>query len=146
MNISKTELPVESKSTSALIDPYVALTRTFVEITELLGIESDQLDIELVVKFGFDGGQTMESINFQNSIDQIDDKFFSLSTIAQFFRKAMEVSFGKILVQILSILLNCLSSISLKKTIGFHHNVLQNTKTFSVIFQVSGSKLASFQQ
>lgn len=74
---TKSSLTVVAKKESVKIDPCVSLLWSLNKILDSLSLDdsTDFSQIKFVIKFGFDGAQILQEINFQKE-DDIDDKYF----------------------------------------------------------------------
>ena len=94
----KSSLPVTTTKTSAVIDPSVSISNSFYRIFDKLDISCELSELDFGIKFGFDGAQSLQSIYFQNEVDQIDDKFMFLVYYCPVFIKKVKVLYGRILM------------------------------------------------
>ena len=69
----KSTLPVTLEKHKAKIDPSVILSWSLYKILESFNKDFALSNLKFIIKFGFDGGQTLQEINFQDDED-IDDK------------------------------------------------------------------------
>lgn len=91
----KSDLPVTVRPNSVTIDASVAVSHSFLKIFETLNVSYEISELDFGIKFGFDGGQSMQSINFQSIEDQIDDKFMFLVYFCPLFIKRKDIFLWK---------------------------------------------------
>ena len=98
----KNKLVVESCDRFAKICPSIVLSWCLQKIIDSVGSNLDFKKLKLVIKFGFDGAESLQELNFQNENESVNDKyFFLLDLFPYYFLIIMKVYCGKIQIQIL---------------------------------------------
>lgn len=81
----KDDLPIVAEPSLVYISPHTAFSHSFHQILDGLNLPFTDKKYKFYCKFGFDGGETQQQINFDNESPKINDKHFFIVTFLPLF-------------------------------------------------------------